>query len=95
MRILLNEQIKGEKFNTPGNMSREHFNLLIELSPINSRKVKLALCDFFVGGTTRKEVCTKYNVSQGYFSISVRKFIKVNDKVTKVVKYYLPKHLTI
>ncbi|BCG34669.1 TPA: transcriptional regulator [Escherichia coli] len=95
MRISLNEKIKGERFNTPGNMSREHFILLIELSPISSEKVRLALYDFFVDGVTRKEACTRHNVSQGYFSISVRKFIQVNDRVTKAVKYYLPKYLIV
>ncbi|HBA9158828.1 TPA: hypothetical protein J1300_004649, partial [Escherichia coli] len=47
----------------------------------------------FVHGYTRKEACEKHNVSQGYFSICIRKVNFINDTVGYLIKYYLPKYL--
>ncbi|MGT9631022.1 PapB/FocB family fimbrial expression transcriptional regulator [Escherichia coli] len=48
-----------------------------------------ALEDFFVHGMTRKDACDKHKVAQGYFSISMRKFIKVNNTVSHLTRYYV------
>ncbi|EHZ9981839.1 transcriptional regulator [Escherichia coli] len=93
MRIAPLETVSGERFSKPGSMTQEHFDLLIKIAPINSNKVKLALCDYFVHGYTRKEACEKHNVSQGYFSICIRKVNFINDTVGYLIKYYLPKYL--
>lgn len=81
--------LSGEHYKAAGSMSVEHFRYLIELSSINSPKVLCALEDFFVHGMTRKEACDKHKVAQGYFSISVRKLIKVNNTVSHLVRYYV------
>ncbi|EFP2438688.1 transcriptional regulator, partial [Escherichia coli] len=33
--------------------------------------------------------CDKHKVAQGYFSISMRKFIKVNNTVSLLTRYYV------
>ncbi|WP_331320687.1 PapB/FocB family fimbrial expression transcriptional regulator [Escherichia marmotae] len=81
--------LSGEHYKQAGSMSVEHFRHLVEISSINSRKVICALEDFFVHGMTRKEACDKHNVAQGYFSISMRKFIKVNNTVSHLTRYYV------
>ncbi|CAD5757237.1 PapB/FocB family fimbrial expression transcriptional regulator [Escherichia coli] len=81
--------VSGERYNRAGSMSIEHFRHLVDISSINSNKVICALEDFFVHGMTRKEACDKNKVAQGYFSISVRKFIKVNNTVSHLTKYYV------
>ncbi|EFH2540535.1 transcriptional regulator, partial [Escherichia coli] len=51
---------KGQcEFLIPGKMSEMHFWLLVEISPIHSEKIILALKDFLVMGYTRKEVCER------------------------------------
>ncbi|MCV5900549.1 adhesin biosynthesis transcription regulatory family protein, partial [Escherichia coli] len=42
-------------YDTPGSMSDAHFEILAALSPVNSKKVILALRDYFVLGLTRRE----------------------------------------
>lgn len=69
-------------------MSIEHFRCLVEISSINSQKVILAMEDFFVHGKSRKDACEKHHVAQGYFSISIRKFIKINNAVAQASKFY-------
>ncbi|HAM3984114.1 PapB/FocB family fimbrial expression transcriptional regulator [Escherichia coli] len=81
--------LSGEHYRQAGSMSVEHFRYLVEISSINSRKVICALEDFFVHGMTRKDACDKHKVAQGYFSISMRKFIKVNNTVSHLTRYYV------
>lgn len=81
--------LSGEHYRQAGSMSVEHFQHLVEISSINSQKVICALEDFFVHGMTRKEACDKHKVAQGYFSISMRKFIKVNNTVSHLTRYYV------
>ncbi|EFN7493756.1 TPA: adhesin biosynthesis transcription regulatory family protein [Escherichia coli] len=69
-------------------MSVEHFRCLIEISSINSQKVISTMEDFFFHGKSRKEACERNNVAQGYFSISMRKFLKINNIVAQVAKFY-------
>ncbi|MBW5824455.1 transcriptional regulator [Yersinia kristensenii] len=69
-------------------MSESIFWMLIELSPFRSEKVICALRDFLVLGYTRKEVCEKYSVSYSYFSISLRRFLHVDDVTRHLINYY-------
>ncbi|HBD5389170.1 TPA: transcriptional regulator [Escherichia coli] len=83
------ETVPSDRYITPGSMSTEHFRYLIEISSINSQKVILAMEDFFVHGKSRKEACERHNVAQGYFSISMRKFLMINSTVAKLAKFYI------
>lgn len=72
----------------PGEMPELQFWLLIELSPMHSEKVILALKDFLVVGSSRKDVCERYNVSPGYFSGALGKIKHVNMTVMQLIPYY-------
>ena len=51
-----------------GSMSEEQFFLLIGISSIHSDRVILAMKDYLVSGRSRKDVCEKYQMNNGYFS---------------------------
>ncbi|WP_237584591.1 adhesin biosynthesis transcription regulatory family protein, partial [Cronobacter muytjensii] len=91
MRMFWGGPIRGDKYDSPGSMSEGHFEILLSLTPINSQKVKLALKDYFVDGCTRKKACDRNNVSQGYFSISMRKVMQTNRLVASIAEFYMPK----
>lgn len=74
---------------TAGSLSGEHFRKLIDISTIHSDKVIQALEDYCVNGYDRKSACDKYKVSQGYFSISLRKLQKLNDSIAELITYYI------
>lgn len=69
----------------PGNVQEDFFWALIELSPLRSEKVVRALRDFLVLGYTRKEVCEKYNVSYGYFSVALKRVRHVNNIIYRLM----------
>ena len=71
----------------PGKVPEDFFWALIELSPLRSEKVVRALRDFLVLGYVRKEVCEKYGVSYGYFSVALKRIRHTDDIVCQLVKY--------
>ncbi|EGI6182058.1 PabB family transcriptional regulator [Salmonella enterica subsp. houtenae serovar 51:z4,z23:-] len=70
----------------PGKVPENLFWALIELSPLRSEKVIRALRDFLVLGYTRKEVCEKYEVSYGYFSLSLKRIRHIDDVVFQLMR---------
>nr|WP_274539511.1 PapB/FocB family fimbrial expression transcriptional regulator [Escherichia coli] len=83
--------MRGEKYNSSKNMSENHFEILLSLRSINGQKVRLALKDYFVDSCTRKKTCDRNNVSQGYFSISMRKVMQTDRLVASITEFYMPK----
>lgn len=76
-------------------LSEEQFWMLIEISPLHSKKVICALRDFLVFGYTRREVCCKFNVSLSYFSIALGRISHINHVVSSLAMYYSNKnHIT-
>ncbi|HBC5730656.1 TPA: adhesin biosynthesis transcription regulatory family protein [Escherichia coli] len=73
----------------PGKMSESHFWLLIEISPIHSEKIILALKDFLVMGYSRREVCERHKISSGYFSGAIGRFQRVNAAVIQLIPFYI------
>lgn len=73
----------------PEGISENHFWMLIEISPLHSKKVILALRDFLVTGGSRKEVCMRHDVSQGYFSVALSKVSYVHNMVSVLAPYYV------
>lgn len=73
----------------PGCMRDIHFSLLIEISSLYSEKVIMALRGFLVDGYTRKEVCERYSVSPGYFSMALRKLRRTEQAVLQLIPYYV------
>ncbi|HIE1976836.1 TPA: adhesin biosynthesis transcription regulatory family protein [Escherichia coli] len=72
----------------PGTMPENQFWLLAEISPLHSEKVIHALRDYLVDGYTRAEVCERYGVSQGYFSVSLKRFHNVHQTVYRLLPFY-------
>ncbi len=73
----------------PGEMPEFQFWLLVEISPIHSEKIILALKDFLVMGYSRKEVCERHNISSGYFSGALGRFQRVNATVAQLMPFYI------
>lgn len=71
-----------------GQVSHEHFRMLINISNIHSAKVISALEDFLVLGLTRHEACEKHCVAQGYFSVSLRRLQELSAQVVLMYPYY-------
>ncbi|EJJ1300015.1 transcriptional regulator [Salmonella enterica] len=81
-RILKSNTLK------PGKVSESFFWLLIELSPLRSEKVIRSLRDFLVFGYTRREVCEKYSVSHGYFSVALKRVLHIDNVVKQLMSHY-------
>ncbi|MCI3086820.1 adhesin biosynthesis transcription regulatory family protein [Escherichia coli] len=77
----------GEKLKA-GEVSESLFWLLVELSSLRSEKTIRALDDFLVLGYTRKEVCDKYHLSGGNFSVALRRIMHVDGIARFVAAYY-------
>ncbi|EKR8371111.1 transcriptional regulator [Escherichia coli] len=73
----------------PGKMDKDHFYKLIEISGIHSQKIIHALEDYCVNGNDRKDACAKHNVSQGYFSICLKRFQLLNKSVIELLPHYM------
>ncbi|MBB7656665.1 PbsX family transcriptional regulator [Escherichia coli] len=70
------------------NISNEHFWLLIELSGIRSDKIIMSLRDHLVDGFSKREACERNDVSQSYFSVSLKKISHINNMCALLSKYY-------
>ncbi|EPO2325288.1 PapB/FocB family fimbrial expression transcriptional regulator [Escherichia coli] len=77
----------GEKLKE-GEVSEHLFWLLVELSSLRSERTIQALNDFLVLGYTRKEVCEKYHLSSGNFSVALRRIMHVDGIARLVAAYY-------
>ncbi len=73
---------------SPGNVSEEQFWLLIDISPIHSEKVIVALLDYFVAGKSRRDICEIHNINNGYLSTSIARLNQINQMAKRLAKYY-------
>ncbi|HBN0639570.1 TPA: transcriptional regulator [Escherichia coli] len=89
MRYLGSVTLRRKVQLTSGCISEEHFNKLKEISSIHSKKVLLALEDYCVCGSNRKSACAKFNVSQGYFSICLRRLQQLHANIMDIIPYYI------
>lgn len=74
-------------FHSP--IPEDMFWLLIDISPIHSEKVILALRDHLVMGESRKIVCERYKVNNGYFCVSLNRLYRIDKLVSLLVPYYV------
>ncbi|WP_407907625.1 PapB/FocB family fimbrial expression transcriptional regulator [Escherichia coli] len=72
-----------------GSLTDEWFNLLIDISTINSEKTIKALREHLVNGVSRKDVCKRHGVNAGYFSICMGRLFYINQIVGQLASYYL------
>ncbi|EMW3203492.1 adhesin biosynthesis transcription regulatory family protein [Escherichia coli] len=73
----------------PGNVAEEHFWFLIEISSIHSEKIILALRDYLVMGDSRKIVCERYGVNNGYFGTSFNRLYRISRIISQMLQYYI------
>ncbi|HIE1977043.1 TPA: PapB/FocB family fimbrial expression transcriptional regulator [Escherichia coli] len=71
-----------------GNVDEEHFRILIDLSPIHSEKVMFALRDYLVHGHSRKDICERYGLNNGYLSISISRITRISRLIYSAIPYY-------
>ncbi|ENA9835966.1 transcriptional regulator [Escherichia coli] len=67
-----------------GEVSEDKFWLLIEISPIQSQKVIYALYDYLVIGSSRKVVCEKHSVNNGYITRCMQKLTHI-DRIAELL----------
>ncbi|EPY5158732.1 PapB/FocB family fimbrial expression transcriptional regulator [Klebsiella pneumoniae] len=72
----------------PGSLSEEQFLLLTRLSSIRCDRVILAMKDYLVDGHSRKQVCVRYSIHNGYFSTTLNRILRINTLVASLAKYY-------
>ncbi|EBX0312422.1 transcriptional regulator [Salmonella enterica subsp. enterica serovar Muenchen] len=87
-RFLYLTKGKGNELSS-GGMADNHFWLLVEVSPLHSEKVIDALRDFLVLGYSRREACERHEVSQGYFSGALGRFLRTHQTVSRLVPFYI------
>ncbi|UMS29253.1 transcriptional regulator [Escherichia coli] len=75
-----------------GNVDKDHFRILIALSSIHSDKVMLSLRDYLVYGHSRRDVCNRYKLNNGYFSVSLARLMRISQLVALAVPYYTESH---
>ncbi|ELO4939572.1 transcriptional regulator [Escherichia coli] len=73
----------------PGNITEEHFWLLVEVSPIHSERIISALKEFLVDGCARSDIYKRYNISSGYFSGALGRLRHVSMTISMLVPYYI------
>ncbi|HHZ3601381.1 TPA: PapB/FocB family fimbrial expression transcriptional regulator [Escherichia coli] len=78
----------GCEYLTPGCMEEEHFLLLMEISPICSKKVFESLKSYLVDGCSRKFICESYNINNGYLTVSLNRLNKIHQCLLQLKKYY-------
>lgn len=79
---------RNKKILMSGEVPEELFWLLIELSHMHSEKVILALRDYLVYGHSRKTVCMRHSVNNGYLSTSLNRLSCVNQIVYDILPFY-------
>lgn len=71
-----------------GKVDQDLFYILLEISPIHSEKVMLAMRDYLVHGHCRRDVCNRYGLNNGYFSVSISRLIRINQLIIAALPYY-------
>ncbi|EGM1628031.1 transcriptional regulator [Salmonella enterica] len=71
-----------------GTVPADQFWLLVEISSIHSNRIINALHDYLVDGDSRKIICGRYNVNNGYFSVCLKRLVDVHKIVIELVPFY-------
>ncbi|AUM10818.1 PapB/FocB family fimbrial expression transcriptional regulator [Escherichia coli] len=71
-----------------GQVDESLFRILVEISSIHSERVILAMRDYLVHGHSRKDVCNRYCLNNGYFSVSLSRLVRVNQLIISALHYY-------
>lgn len=87
--MLDNKRYQSISHLNSGEVSEEHFNLLMNISSIRGKKITSALQAFFVEGKNRREVCTKYDLDPGNFSRKIEEIQTLSQNIMALYPYYL------
>ena len=88
MRQFLFRANDSDRYINAGCMTDVHFEGLVLISSIHSKKTINALREYLVNGISRKDACKKHTVSQGYFSVCLKKVREANNCASKLAAYY-------
>lgn len=69
----------------PGDIEKELFWFIVDISSIRSNKMINALHDHLVEGYTRSEVCNRYHVNPGYLSIKIKEMLGLYEKINNFI----------
>ncbi|EOX2496083.1 adhesin biosynthesis transcription regulatory family protein [Escherichia coli] len=83
-----NTRAPDESMLTPGCLDEEHFLLLMDISPICSKKVFDSLRAYLVDGCSRKFVCEHYNINNGYLTVSLNRLNKIHQNICRLREFY-------
>ncbi|EGK3868967.1 adhesin biosynthesis transcription regulatory family protein [Salmonella enterica] len=72
----------------PGCLDEEHFLLLMDISPICSKKVCESLRAYLVDGLSRKFICEHYNINNGYLTVSLNRLNKIHQNIYRLREFY-------
>ncbi|HAO0314535.1 TPA: hypothetical protein IGZ71_003744 [Escherichia coli] len=69
----------------PGDVEKDLFRFIVDISSIRSDKMINALHDHLVEGYTRSEVCEKYHVNPGYLSVKIKETQGLYEKINTFI----------
>lgn len=82
-----------------GSMHPEHFRLLMALSGVHSTRIIMALEDYLVHGTARRDACRLHGVSASYMTTVLQKLQSLNQMVASLSPWYaagpVPRQATV
>ena len=87
--MLENKRYKSVSYLNPGEITEEHFHLLMDISSIRGKKITCALRAFFVEGMARNDICSKYDIDPGNLSRKIEALQMLSQSIMALYPYYL------
>lgn len=87
--MLENKRYQSISYLNRGEVSEEHFNLLMNISGIRGKKITCALREFFVDGKSRRDAYTKYDIDPGNLSRKIDELQLLSKNVMALYPHYL------
>ncbi|MCR1117164.1 adhesin biosynthesis transcription regulatory family protein [Escherichia coli] len=72
-----------------GKVPEDIFWLLVEMSAIRSPNIIKALYDHLVLGDSRKVICERHNVNNGYISTSLSRLGRMNEMINEIIPHHI------
>ena len=80
---------KKNQYLAIGKVPEDIFWLLVEMSAIRSQGIIKALYDYLVLGDSRKVICERYNVNNGYISTSLSRLERMNEMIKEIIPHHV------
>ncbi|HHU1430544.1 PapB/FocB family fimbrial expression transcriptional regulator [Escherichia coli] len=75
-----------------GKVPEDIFWLLVEMSAIRSQSIIKALYDHLVLGDSRKVICERHSVNNGYISTSLSRLERMNEMIKEIIPHHIKWH---